>query len=62
MQLSQVNTFIDTLKDTKATIINSLVTDKTFNAPLQAMVEAEAQFAKATITAIDELVAKFKVA
>ena len=61
MQLSQVNTFIDTVKNTKSTVIKTLVTDKTFSAPLQAMVDAEAQLAKATVTAFEDLVAKFKV-
>lgn len=61
MQFAQATSFIDTIKTTKETIIKSLVTDKTFSEPLQAMVEAEAKLAKATVTAIDEMIAKFKV-
>lgn len=61
MQLAYATSFIDTIKSTKETIIKTLVTEKTFSEPLQAMVEAEAKLAKATLTAMDEMIAKFKV-
>jgi hypothetical protein len=62
MQFTHATNAIDTIKDAKATVLKTLVTDETFRKPLQAMVDAEAQLAKATVKSIEEMVAKFKVA
>ena len=62
MQFTYATTAIDTIKDAKDTVLKSLVTDETFRKPLQAMIDAEAQLAKATVKSIEDMVAKFKVA
>lgn len=62
MQFTYATTAIDTIKDAKATVLKSLVTDETFRKPLQAMIDAEAQLAKATVKSIEDMVAKFKMA
>lgn len=61
MQLPNVNIAIDSIKDAKTKALNTLVTDKAFQKPLQAFIDAEAQLAKATFNAVDEFFSKFKV-
>ena len=62
MQFAHATTAIDTIKDAKSTALKSIVTDEKFRKPLQAMVDAEAQLAKATVSAMEEFFSKFKAA
>lgn len=60
--MSQLNSVIDTIKDTKNTILKSLVTDKQFLTPLQDIVNAEATLAKNFVKSFEDFVGKFNVA
>ena len=60
--MSQINTLIDTIKDTKSTILKTFVTDKQFLTPLQDIVNAEAALAKNFVKTVEDFATKFKVA
>ena len=62
MQFAHATTAIDTIKDAKSTALKSIVTDEKFRKPLQAMVDAEAQLAKAAVSAMEDFFSKFKAA
>lgn len=59
--MSQFNTLIDTIKDTKTNVLKTFVTEKQFLTPLQDMVNAEAALAKSFVKSIEDFAAKFKV-
>lgn len=61
MKLPNVNIVIDSVKDAKTKALNTLVTEKSFQKPLQAIIDAEAELAKATYNAFDEWMNKLKV-
>ena len=58
--MTQLNTFIDTIKDTKGTFLKTYVQDKQIREPLQAIVDAEAALAKQFTKAMEDFVSKFK--
>ena len=62
MQFAHATTAIDTIKDAKSTALKTMVSDEKFRKPLQAMVDAEAQLAKAAVSAMEEFFSKFKAA
>lgn len=62
MQFANATNVIDSIKDAKTKALNTLVTEQSFRKPLQAMIDAEAALAKATVDAIDNALSKFKVA
>jgi len=43
------NTLIDTIQDSKKTIVNTFVTDKKFQAELIKLVDAQTEFAKGQV-------------
>lgn len=61
MKLPNVNIVIDSVKDAKTKALNTLVTEKSFQKPLQAIIDAEAELAKAVYNAFDEWMNKAKV-
>lgn len=61
MKLPNVNIVIDSVKDAKTKALNTLVIEKSFQKPLQAIIDAEAELAKATYNAFDEWMNKLKV-
>lgn len=60
--MQQAEIVIDTVKDAKTTMLKTVVTDESFRKPLQAMVDAEAQLAKALVKSTNEFFGKFKTA
>ena len=62
MQFTNATTAIDSIKDIKTNVLKTLVTEQSFLKPLQAMVDAEAALAKATVKTFEDLVGKFKLA
>lgn len=62
MQFANATTAIDTIKDAKTKILDTLVTEQSFRKPLQSFVDAEAQLAKATVRAVEDFLTKFKLA
>lgn len=62
MQFTNATTVIDSIKDAKTKVLKNLVTEQSILKPLQAMVEAEADLAKATFKAFEDMVGKFKLA
>ena len=60
--MQQAEMVIDTVKDAKTTMLKTVVTDESFRKPLQAMVDAEAQLAKAFVKSTTEFFGKFKTA
>ena len=62
MQFTNATTAIDSIKDIKTNVLKTLVTEQSFLKPLQAMVDAEAQLAKAAVSAMEEFFSKFKAA
>ena len=61
MQLPNVNVVIDSIKDAKTKALTTLVTDENFQKPLKTFIDAEAELAKATFSAFEDLVSRFKV-
>lgn len=62
MQFVNATTVIDSIKDAKTKVLNTVVTEQSFRKPLQSMIDAEAALAKATLDAVEDLVSKFKLA
>lgn len=60
--MQQAEMVIDTVKDMKTNVLKTVVTDESFRKPLQAMVDAEAQLAKAYVKTVTEFAGKFKTA
>lgn len=45
--LAYSNAFIDSIQDQNAKVVDTVVTDKTFSTPLQAMIVAQTEYTKA---------------
>lgn len=60
--MQQAEMVIDTVKDIKTNVLKTVVTDESFRKPLQAMVDAEAQLAKAYVKTVTDFAGKFKTA
>lgn len=54
-------TAIETVKTAKSTALKTLVTEESFRKPLQSMIDAEAELAKAAMKAADAFMFKFKM-
>lgn len=55
-------TAIETVKTAKSTVLKTLVNEESFRKPLQSMIDAEAELAKAAFAFMDTLISKAKIA
>lgn len=60
--MQQAEMVIDTVKDMKTNVLKTVVTDESFRKPLQAMIDAEAQLAKAYVKTVTDFAGKIKTA
>jgi hypothetical protein len=58
--MTQLNTIIDTVKDSKGTFLKTFVQDNQIRKPLQAIVDAEAELAKLFAKSVEDFASKFK--
>lgn len=58
--MTQLNTFIDTIKESKGTFLKTFVQDNQIRKPLQAIVDAEAELAKLFTKSVEDFASKFQ--